>query len=247
MHIIFMLHITLVLLLSACDSQTSPRSTGTRDTKVSAKGTAMAKHAFEEGTRLGKSGEYEAAVEAYSRAIELDPTYHDAYTFRGLTYREMGNFTAAIMDLDALVNLEPSAESYRLRADTYLYHKEFDKAIADYDKAISLNPTDTGIYHNRGTAYSEKGEYSKALVDIEKAIELDPNEPKGFFTRAIVKAKQGIYDDAMVDAEEALMLAEGIPYLRPGQARETDEFTFNCLRLIADLEKVGAKRVRPSR
>ncbi|MDA1314236.1 MAG: tetratricopeptide repeat protein [Acidobacteria bacterium] len=216
--------------------------TGNADTPT--EGTPIAQEAFREAARLGKSGKYKEAVQVYSRAIELDPGYRDAYVFRALTYQELGNFAAAIRDLDTVVALDPSATSCRSRADLYARNGYPDKAIIDYDKFLELNPTDAGGHRNRAIAYGEKDDYRRATAGITKAIQLEPDEPRWRFDRGILKAQQGDYDGAMRDAEEALRLAGGVPDLRPGERRVTDELTFNCMRLIADLEKAGAKRAR---
>lgn len=220
-------------------SVTAPASSGTRPAQDDAK---MAQEAFEEGTRLGKKGEYETAAQAYSRAIDLNPGYTDAYTFRALTYLKLGNFDRAVMDLDKVIALDPTADSYRTRADVYARNGYLDKAIKDYDKLLELDPGSASGYRNRATAYGEKNDYQKAIGDITKAIEVEPNNPMWRYDRAILKANYGDYSAAMIDAEYALKLSGGEPDLRPGEERETSEINFNCMRLIADLERAGAKR-----
>lgn len=242
-HLVPVLCISILLTLSACEREPSTsRSVAVGGASLSTKGASTAQQFFQDGVRLGKGGDYRAAVQAYTRAIELNRKYTDAYVYRALTHLQLGNFVAAISDLNAVVDLDPSADSYRTRADVYARNGRIDQAIADYDKSIALNPNDASAYRNRGTAYSERGDYPKALGDITKAIQLEPAAPRWRFDRAMLKARQGKYDDAMVDAQEALRLAGGVPDLRPGEARVVDELAFNCMRLVADLEKAGARR-----
>jgi tetratricopeptide (TPR) repeat protein len=105
-------------------------------------------------------------------------------------------------------------------------------------------PSSASGYRNRATAYGEKKDYKKAIEDITKAIGHDPKDPQWYFDCAILKAKRGDYDAAMIDAETALGLSGGVPDLHPEEAKITDELTFNCIRLIANLEREGAKRTR---
>lgn len=242
----------IVVALIGCENKSSQPKTSTQNTATqAAKDTTPSpdvsqtpEDALREGASLGKRGQYEKAVQAYSRAISLNPQYTKAYTFRGLTYLQLGNFAIAIKDLNKVIALDPTADSYRTRTDVYARNGYLDKAIAGYDKLLELDPRSASGYSNRATAYGEKNDYKKAIEDITRAIELEPKDPRWRFDRAILKTQRGDYDAAMIDAEAALSLSGGVPDLRPGEARETSEFKFNCMRLIADLEKAGAQRSR---
>jgi tetratricopeptide (TPR) repeat protein len=248
-------YVTLMIIVLAfigCEDKLSQESAvtqnatapETKDRSPSPDGSQTAEDAFREGTSFGRRGQYEKAVQAYSKAIELNPKYTKAYTFRGLTYLELGNFTDAIKDLDKVIALDPTAYSYRTRADVYARNGYLDKAIMDYDKVLELNTRSASGYRNRAIAYGEKRDYKKAIRDITRAIQLEPKDPQWWFDRAMLKAKRGDYDAAMIDAETALDLLGGVPNLRPGEERAVSEIKFNCMRLIDDLEKAGAKRSR---
>ena len=51
------------------------------------------------GLAKAKSGEYEAAIEAYSAAILLNPNYAKAYNNRGVAKKRLGRYEAAIADM----------------------------------------------------------------------------------------------------------------------------------------------------
>lgn len=240
----------MTLMLIACEKKSpqAARPTPTPDLPAASsaaplpKGAQAAEDAFRRGTALGKAGKYQQAIRAYSESIELVPAYTSAYLFRGLTHRELGDFEAAIRDLNKVVSLDPSADSYRTRADSYARHGDLDKAIADYNKVLELDPKSASGFRNRGTAYGEKKNYERAIEDLSRAIELEPQEAQWVFDRAMLKAKHGQYDAAMIDAEKALALSGGVPNLRPGEGRAVTKLNFDCQRLVADLERAGAKR-----
>lgn len=57
------------------------------------------------------------ALEDYKKAIELKPSYADAYNNRALLYQLMGEHDKAKQDYDEAINLEPSyADAYVNRA-----------------------------------------------------------------------------------------------------------------------------------
>ena len=54
---------------------------------------------FEKGYQHSLNNEHDSAIEAYTKAIALDPNYADAYTNRGIAYALSGNMGRAISDL----------------------------------------------------------------------------------------------------------------------------------------------------
>ncbi len=53
---------------------------------------------FEKGFFLINSSDYNGAVEAFNKSIDLDPTYSEAYVCRAIVYDKIGNNAQAIKD-----------------------------------------------------------------------------------------------------------------------------------------------------
>jgi tetratricopeptide (TPR) repeat protein len=62
---------------------------------------------FEKGLSLGMSGNYQDAIDAYSKAIERNPKLLGAYNNRGLIYDKLNNNEQAINDFDRALKLKP--------------------------------------------------------------------------------------------------------------------------------------------
>ena len=92
------------------------------------------------GNNYGDLQQYWAAVEDYTRAIVLDPSYAEPYYSRGVLYwREIGNHYRAIQDLTRVLELDPAcAEAYFNRALAYKLHQQPDKAIADLEQYLAI-------------------------------------------------------------------------------------------------------------
>jgi tetratricopeptide (TPR) repeat protein len=90
------------------------------------------------GNLHGDRQEHLAAVENYTRAVILDPTYAEAYYSRGVLYwREIGNYDRAVQDLTQALTLDPSrAEAFFNRGLAYRLHNEPDKAMADFEQYL---------------------------------------------------------------------------------------------------------------
>jgi tetratricopeptide (TPR) repeat protein len=91
-----------------------------------------------------------AAIEAYDKAIELDPEYEEAYLHRAKVYLDLStNYEKAIDDINNAIKYEPQrrrdgkygslAEKYSIRAKAYLKLDDYEKAFKDLELAISLD------------------------------------------------------------------------------------------------------------
>jgi len=76
------------------------------------------------------------AVEAYSRALNIDPNNFDARGRRAKLYMEVNNFTQAVADLEHAAKVNAySGEVYELRARCYETLGDNEKARQDQWKA----------------------------------------------------------------------------------------------------------------
>ena len=113
--------------------------------------------------------EYDCAIEDFTKAIELNPNYADAYYNRGLAYQSKGEVDRTIEDFTKAIELNPNyADAYYNRGLAYYDKGEHGRVIEDFTKVIELKPDDAIVYNNRGVAYSKKGEYDSALADFTR-------------------------------------------------------------------------------
>jgi tetratricopeptide (TPR) repeat protein len=61
---------------------------------------------FHKGYEQQMAGEYQQAIESYTRSIEAFPTA-EAYTFRGWTYSFLGNYEQAIAECLQAIKVDP--------------------------------------------------------------------------------------------------------------------------------------------
>ena len=131
-------------------------------------------------------GRYEAAVDAFTRAIlagELEPSAL-AVTFnnRGVAYSELGDYDRAIADYGEALALAPgdatTIRNLRIahirRAAAAARLGDRAAAQADYDRAIQLEPAHPLAYLRRGQLALERGDRAAAIADLTRARELDP-------------------------------------------------------------------------
>ncbi len=94
---------------------------------------------LDEGKSSYYSLEFKEAIQAFDKAIQIDPSYAEPYFFRGQAYRELGEYRIAIQDFSKAIENDPSfARAYMLRSITYSDIGEEAKSLADHYKACSF-------------------------------------------------------------------------------------------------------------
>jgi tetratricopeptide (TPR) repeat protein len=163
--------------------------------------------ALQRGNFLQMLRQIDRAIEAYSRAIELNPNYTDAYNNRGVSYSDKEEYGLAIKDFNTAIELcANNTVFYSNRGATYSDMKNYDRAIEDHNKAIELEPDFAVAYYNRGEAYSNKGEVDHAIEDYNKAIELDPDYIEAYGNRGVAYHNKGEVDCAIENYNKAIEL-----------------------------------------
>ena len=132
----------------------------------------------------GELGELlQRSIDAYKRAIALDPGYAAAYA--GLAVSEatradmMGEgagLERARAAADKAIALAPAdADAYAARGYLrFLFDWDWAGARVDLEKALSLDPKDSDAQRNYGSLLLTIGSPAASIAAIKKALELDP-------------------------------------------------------------------------
>jgi Flp pilus assembly protein TadD len=156
------------------------------------------------GIALFAKGEFDRAVDAFTRAIKLKPDYGEAFYYRGLVYYEKKEPGRAMDDFNEAVRLDGSyAAAYFNRGIIYGDRKEYGRAMAEYNETIRLNPGHAKARNNRGNLFVLSKEYDKAIADFTEAIGLNPASAVAYHNRGSVYRIMGNQRQAASDFAEA--------------------------------------------
>ena len=167
------------------------------------------------GLKLRSENKLDGALEAFTKAIALDPT-NDRYFFdRGQTFVAKGFPDLAADDFTAALRLNPTAHDAVLaRAETWLALGQPTDAVEDGRLAVRLNPASAESYRALGLAYSRSKhhEYEQAIACLNEAAKLDPQLSaiasseiaKSYFNWAVALNRQG----KLIESESAFAEAK---------------------------------------
>ena len=126
------------------------------------------------GIYNARQGNQEKAIEYFTKAIEDNPKYSDAYYNRAYEQQLIGGKEKQIIsDYTKSLELNPNDnEAHMNRGLVFMKMGENDKAISDYKKSIEIKPDYPIVYANLGNAYKLKGDNEKACENWKKSLEL---------------------------------------------------------------------------
>eukprot|EP00325_Prymnesiales_sp_UTEX-LB-985_P023884 CAMPEP_0174720684 /NCGR_PEP_ID=MMETSP1094-20130205/34191_1 /TAXON_ID=156173 /ORGANISM="Chrysochromulina brevifilum, Strain UTEX LB 985" /LENGTH=361 /DNA_ID=CAMNT_0015921209 /DNA_START=84 /DNA_END=1169 /DNA_ORIENTATION=+ len=98
--------------------------------------------AKEKGNKAFASGDYEAAIAAYTEAIATDPTDHALHSNRSAANAKKGAFKDALLDANKCIELKPDwAKGHSRRGAAYFGLQNWPAAQAAYEKSLELDPS----------------------------------------------------------------------------------------------------------
>lgn len=103
-------------------------------------------------------GAEEVAIEYYTRAIEKNPDYADAYSRRGVLKRNRREYHEALTDFTRFLTLRPTSKwTFNMRGQVHVELKRYEDAIADFKKALSIDPDYSTAKINLEALYTRLG------------------------------------------------------------------------------------------
>ena len=151
---------------------------------------------------------YKVAIEDFQRAVELNPSYAEAYYNLGVSYGELSEIESAKESYKNALRINsnyPTAQNNL--GQILLTQGEFDASIENFEWAIALKPDFAEAYNNLGNAFLGIEDLDNAIKSFKKAITLKPD---------------------FAIANNNL----GIAYLRTGEKEIALEFFENAIALI---------------
>ena len=121
--------------------------------------------AYAQGEDSLKKHDYAKALEAYNRAIQLDPKQPEFYLEKCNALSGLQRQAEAVTACSEAIRLRPQyAQALRDRGHFEINLGRYSEALADLKQAESLDKNDRGIYYHLGLAYYLTGDFKDAAT-----------------------------------------------------------------------------------
>jgi tetratricopeptide (TPR) repeat protein len=143
--------------------------------------------------------DYDSALKALDRAIELQPSNSDTISFRAAIYRRRGEWRRALVEYERALEFNPRDSSiFADIGDTYLFVRRWSDAEHAFTRALALDP------HNINAGFHLAQMYVNSTGDIRRARQAWEGIPeaKGQVSPYGIVISQMIRESVYLDALE---------------------------------------------
>lgn len=160
------------------------------------------------GAAYYQQGKLEIALEEFSRAAEIDPTYAQSYNGLGLVYAALGEDAKADANFKKAIQAQPgNSESHNNYGSFLCAHKRYDESITQFLEAVKnpLYSTPNLAYANAGICSARKNDTKSAEVYLNKALQIEPLTYSAAYQLAEIQFKRGDATTAQKTLQNALI------------------------------------------
>ena len=117
--------------------------------------------------------QYEQAIEAQKKALEINPDYYQSWVNLGVVYRNMGDLDQAEASYNQALAIEPDyAELHASLGVLHIVRDEPEQAVIALERAIDLDPQLAVAHANIALAYAMVGRFEEAEAALQQATAL---------------------------------------------------------------------------
>lgn len=190
------------------------------------------------GRVLQLEGEYEAAIDASSRAIDLGLEHAMVYLSRAISYAATNQEELANADCEAALALEPdNALACQLHGQLNLQNGDLDAAMQAFHRARELAPDWVEPREHLAYVHRMKENPQAAIEEQTELIDKQPKQAAHYVNRAFALVQLGKFELALQDYNRAVELDpenEQIIYFRGTFYFQRQEYDL----ALADLNRV---------
>ncbi len=185
-----------------------------------------------QGVELHEKGDYQAAIQSYEQALQLDKKSDLALYEIAYSYYALKDYKQTLKYVNKVIKMNKGSlqEAYLIKGSTLDDMGNPKKAIDTYLEAIDHFPEQYLLHYNLGLTYYKQGEFSAAESALQEGILANPAHPSGHYLLGSLKFEQGQRVPSLLAIYFFLML-------EPNTAR-SDE----ALALIAKQMRQGVNR-----
>jgi Tfp pilus assembly protein PilF len=158
------------------------------------------------------------SVKSFLKAIQIAPTYSQAYFLLGTAYMDMGKWSDAEAALNQAISSNDKLQSaYLALGSSLVEEKKFAEAEKPLLRGLEFLPDASHGHYDLGRTYYSLNRFQEAEPHARKAVELEPNFPEAHILLGNVLLRLRDGQGALAEFQEYLRLAPNGSFAAPTQ------------------------------
>ncbi|MGQ4650151.1 tetratricopeptide repeat protein [Lyngbya aestuarii] len=166
---------------------------------------ANATDLYNRGETLLELKRYQAALDAYDKAVAIRPEYAEAWHGQGNTLSSLKRYEEALDAYDKAIQIQPDYfAAWKGRGKTLENLQRYGEASDALEAAIKIEPNHLEAWESLGNVQIELQQYATAITSFEKVLELQPDYSPAWYRRGWALHNLGQYEEAIVSYDQAV-------------------------------------------
>lgn len=191
-----------------------------------------------QGVELHEKGDYQAAIQSYEQALQLDKKSDLALYEIAYSYYALKDYKQTLKYVNKVIKMKKGSlqEAYLIKGSTLDDMGNPKTAIETYIEAIDRFPEQYLLHYNLGLTYYKQGEFAAAESAIQEGILANPAHPSGHYLLGSLKFEQGQRVPSLLAIYFFLML-------EPNTARSDEALALIDKQLHQDVNRKDDKTI----
>ncbi len=162
---------------------------------------------YTRGNSFYQKALYEEALREYSKTIELNPSFTEAWINKGVALGKLERYEESLAASNKAIELRPDIANSWLNKGIALEKLDrYEESLPAFNQAIKLKPDFHEAWCSKGDALEKLGRYEESLAAYNKAIELKLDYVRAWDNKGVALAKLGRREEALAAHNKAIEL-----------------------------------------
>ncbi len=182
------------------------------------------------GSLFYQRNEIKASVEAFRKALQMDPTFVDAAISLSVVFNDTGNYAEGRRYFEiaervaknrkdqtaggSVIKAREISRRHRELGEEYMRLSQWDNALQEFQKSVRLDPTHHEARILLSKVFAQKGRYKEANAELKTVVDLEPKHIPARLHLALLYFALGNAADAQIELTEALRWDPENPQLK---------------------------------
>jgi Tfp pilus assembly protein PilF len=163
---------------------------------------------YQAGLKFIKDKKYQLALDAFNKALEINPRLYEASYGKGRVYQLTGYDKFAARRFQDVLKYRPDMDEVRMNlASLHRKHKHYSGAEAELEAVIQRRPLAFEAHYNLANVLVEDNKMEQALKEYKLCLKLRPNNANLHNNMGVLFLQKNYPDEALQEFRKAAQLA----------------------------------------